>query len=69
MVALIMKDFFTSSELETFAKRWQIVKMLDKEISQKEIAEKLGVGLATITHGSSALKTQGEGFKWLLKNN
>ena len=69
IVAQIMEDFFTPAEIETFVNRWQIVKMLDKGIPQKEISEKLGVGIATITHGSLAFKRGGEGFRWLLKKN
>lgn len=55
-----MEDFLlgilTSKELEEIPTRLQIVKMLKKGIPQHEIAEKLGVGIATVTRGSAELK-------------
>ncbi|KKP38252.1 MAG: TrpR-like protein YerC/YecD [Candidatus Peregrinibacteria bacterium GW2011_GWF2_33_10] len=69
IVNQVMEDFFTLSELEAVAQRWQIVKMLEQGISQRQISEKLGVGIATITHGSQTLKQKGDGFRWLLGRN
>ncbi len=47
---------FTPKELEEIPMRLQIVKMLKKGISQHEIAEKLGVGIATVTRGSKEIQ-------------
>lgn len=56
----IMKNFLlgllTEQELEEIPTRVQIVKMLKKGIPQQKIAEKLGVGIATVTRGSSEIK-------------
>ncbi len=56
----IMKNFLlgllTPQELEEIPTRVQIVKMLKKEIPQHEIAEKLKIGVATVTRGSSEIK-------------
>lgn len=46
----------TDMELEDIPKRLQIVRMLKKGVPQREIAEKLGVGIATITRGSKEVK-------------
>lgn len=46
----------TPKELEEIPTRLQIVKMLKKGISQHEIAEKLGVGIATVTRGSKEIQ-------------
>ena len=46
----------TPKELEEIPKRLQIVKMLKKGTVQHEIAEKLGVGIATVTRGSKEIK-------------
>ena len=55
-----MQDFLsgilTPQELEEIPTRLQIVKMLKKGIPQHEIAEKLGVGVATVTRGSKEIQ-------------
>jgi len=55
-----MKDFLlgilTPKELEEISMRLKIVKMLKKGISQHEIAEKLGIGVATVTRGSKEIQ-------------
>lgn len=55
-----MADFLmgilTPTEVEEIPKRLQIVKMLKAGMVQKEIAEKLGVGIATVTRGSKEVK-------------
>lgn len=56
----IMVDFLnailTPTELEEIATRLQIVKMLKKGIPQHDIAQKLGVGIGTVTRGSNEIK-------------
>lgn len=55
-----MEDFLlgilTPKELEEIPMRLQIVKLLRKGIPQQEIAENLGVGVATVTRGSKELQ-------------
>jgi len=51
-----LKGILTPSELEEIGMRLQIVKMLRKGVPQHKIAEKLGVGVATVTRGSRELK-------------
>lgn len=51
-----LEGIFTVTELEEIPTRLQIVKMLKKGIAQHEIAEKLGVGIATVTRGASEIK-------------
>ena len=46
----------TPKELEEISTRLEIIKLLKKGIPQREIAEKLGVGIATITRGARELK-------------
>lgn len=45
----------TPQELEEIPVRLQIVKLLKKGIPQHEIAQKLGVGVATVTRGSKEI--------------
>jgi len=55
-----MQDFLegilTPQELIEIPHRLAIIKMLKKGISQHEVAEKLGVGIATVTRGSKELQ-------------
>ena len=55
-----MEDFLlgilTPKELKEIPMRLQIVKLLRRGIPQQEIAEELGVGVATVTRGSRELQ-------------
>jgi TrpR family trp operon transcriptional repressor len=46
----------TPKELEEIPTRLEIIKMLKKGIPQHEIAEQLGIGIATVTRGSTEIK-------------
>jgi len=51
-----LRALLTDSELDEITKRLQIFKRLQAGIPQRQIAEELGVGIATVTRGSNALK-------------
>ncbi len=55
-----MKNFLegilTEKELEEVSTRLQIVKLLKEGIPQHQIAEKLRLGVATVTRGSKELQ-------------
>lgn len=59
-------DLLTTSEYTEIKKRWEIVKMLDKGISQHLIVKTLNVGIATVTRGSKVLKNPNGGFSKIL---
>lgn len=56
----LMEDFLlgilTPKELKEIPMRLQIVKLLRRRMPQQEIAEELGVGVATVTRGSRELQ-------------
>ncbi len=52
----LLSDLLTPSELAEISKRLQIFKLLEAGLPQRQIAEQLGVGIATVTRGSRALK-------------
>lgn len=58
---MALRELLTSSELLDVANRLQIFTMLQKGVPQRQIADKLGVGIATVTRGSNALKKR-EGY-------
>ena len=49
-------DLLTASELDDVARRLQIIEMLAEGVPQRQIAERLGVGIATVSRGSNVLK-------------
>lgn len=51
-----LKGLLTVKELHELARRLQIVKMLKTGVTQRDIVEKLNVGVATVTRGSKELK-------------
>ena len=68
-MSLFLKDLLTPQEFEEIHHRWQIIKLLNKAVTQREIAKKLNVAIATITRGSRALKNPKGGFNKILKSS
>jgi len=57
---------FTPAEMNDFAKRWLLVKEIDKGTTQREIAKKFHISLCKITRGSRELKKEESAFRKLL---
>ncbi|MGY8870869.1 MAG: Trp family transcriptional regulator [Pseudomonadales bacterium] len=53
-----LRALLTPAEFSEVTKRLQIFKMLRQGVPQRQIAETLGVGIATVTRGSRALKAE-----------
>ncbi|MEN8253499.1 MAG: YerC/YecD family TrpR-related protein [Patescibacteria group bacterium] len=53
---LFLQGILTPKELEEIPTRLQIVKMLKAGTAQHKIAEKLGIGVATVTRGSKEIQ-------------
>ena len=56
----------TKYEIKEIAGRWELVKLLYDGMSQRRIAEQLGMSLCKITRGSRELKKRGSAFKTVL---
>lgn len=52
----LLLGLLTPKELEEFEKRIEIVKLLKQGVAQHKVAEKLGVGVATVSRGAQELK-------------
>jgi len=69
--AELIEDFLrcllTNNELNEIDRRWELVKRLDRGISQRQIARDLGMSLCKITRGSKELKKQNSAFKRILQ--
>ena len=51
-----LSEILTPQELKQLPTRLEIIKMLEKGLPQREIAKKLGVGIATVTRGAKELQ-------------
>ena len=61
-----MESILTPREWEEIAGRWELVKLLDQGISQRQVATRLGMSLCKITRGSRELKKRDSAFKTVL---
>lgn len=52
----LLRGLLTQKELEELPKRLEIFKQLKKGTAQHEIAQNVGVGVATVTRGSHELR-------------
>jgi TrpR family transcriptional regulator, trp operon repressor len=52
----LLRGLLTQKELEELPKRLEIFKQLKKGLPQHEIAQKIGVGVATVTRGSQEMQ-------------
>ena len=57
---------FTPAEMKDFAKRWLLVREIDKGTTQRDIAKKFHISLCKITRGSKELKKTDSAFRKLL---
>ncbi len=64
-----LKDLCTPKEIKDFQDRWQIAKLLDKgKLSYREISEKTGASLTTVTRVARFLKDEpNKGYVLMLK--
>lgn len=51
-----LNALLTPNEISEMQHRLQIFQLLEEGVPQREIAKQLGVGIATVTRGSRALK-------------
>ncbi len=69
--AELIEDFLycllTPAEADEMAKRWALVKELSTGMTQRKIADELGLSLCKITRGSRELKKEGSAFRRLLE--
>ncbi len=66
-VEALLKDLLTPQELDSVTERWQEIQLLAKGMTQRDIAEKLGISISKITRGSRALQYGTGGFMKMLK--
>jgi TrpR family trp operon transcriptional repressor len=63
----LIKELFTEKELNNLSSRWEIVKLLDRGLTQRKIAKDLHLSLCNITRGSKELNKKNSAIKKILK--
>lgn len=58
----LLADLLTPYEVEELNGRWAIARLLAEGVSQRAIAEQVGVSITTVSRGSRALKYGEGGF-------
>ena len=61
-----LKSILTPNEISEVSSRWELVKQIDEGVSQRKIAENLGLSLCKITRGSKELKKEESSFKKMI---
>lgn len=64
----LLDDLLTSKELAHMVERWQIFKMLNRGLTQRQVAEELGAGVMTITRGAAWMRRKSKVLEGLLAN-
>ena len=63
----LCEGLLTPNETKEIASRWALVKLIKEGMSQRKIADKLGLSLCKITRGSRELKKEDSAFDRMLK--
>ena len=60
-------SILTKREVEEVDGRWELVKLLDRGMSQRQVARTLGMSLCKITRGSKELKKDHSALKRVIE--
>ncbi|MFP4364212.1 MAG: Trp family transcriptional regulator [Spirochaetia bacterium] len=61
-----LESLLTPNEIQEVSTRWALVRMIDQGLSQRNIANQLGLSLCKITRGSRELKKEDSPFKEMI---
>lgn len=61
-------DLLTPQEYKDIVNRWQIIKLLKRGLTQRDISKKLRVSIATVTRGSRAIQNPTGGFNKIIRH-
>ena len=66
LIENFLRSLLTEYEIDEVTKRWELVKLIDDGMSQRNIAKELGLSLCKITRGSRELKKENSAFKRMI---
>lgn len=66
-IANFLRSLLTEAEASEVSSRWELVKLMNDGMSQRKIADKLGLSLCKITRGSKELKKDPSVFKQMIE--
>ena len=69
LIEQFLQSILTPTEVMNVAARWELVKLLDRGMSQRRISEELGLSLCKITRGSRELKKKDSPVAKMLQTN
>ena len=61
-----LRSLLTPGEKDEIASRWALVRMMEGGVTQREIAQRLGLSLCKITRGSRELKAKDSAFRKMI---
>lgn len=67
LMKLFLEDILTPTEFAEIKRRMQIIKLLKHGLTQREVARRLKIAIATITRGARMLKNPKGGFNQIFK--
>lgn len=62
-----LRDLLTEAEINEFAKRWKVARMLDEKIPYEDIIKETGMSSTTVARISKWLASGKGGYKLMLK--
>lgn len=62
-----LRDLLTEAEINEFAKRWKVARMLDEKIPYEDIIKETGMSSTTVARISKWLSSGKGGYKLMLK--
>jgi TrpR family trp operon transcriptional repressor len=65
-IEAFLRSLLTEAEIEEISSRWELVKMLERGVSQRKTAHALGLSLCKITRGSRELKRRPSPFREMI---
>jgi TrpR family trp operon transcriptional repressor len=67
LIESFLNSLLTKNEINDISSRWELVKLLDDGMSQRNISKQLGLSLCKITRGSRELKKKNSSFKRMIQ--
>ncbi|MDP8235503.1 MAG: Trp family transcriptional regulator [Candidatus Erginobacter occultus] len=61
------REIFTPKEVRDISSRWELVKLLERGVTQREIARTLGLSLCKITRGARELKRNDSALRRVIR--